>query len=130
MFAGWVLAATLLVNVLDCLATNDAHLVAVPTPPAFPVSPYYSYWDNGTQYYDPVVFAPKPVLSIRFVNESDRTIHDIVFGLYAGDTLVTKVRDTGRFSPGATIQHDLRLKPEVFPLPSGALRCVPLDVTT
>lgn len=131
MIAGWVLAATLLVNVLDCIATNDAHVVAMSTPPGWSasVSPYYNYWDNGTQYYNPTVFAPKPTLSIRFVNVSDRIIREILFGVYAGDSLVAKVRDAGRFSPGATIQHDLRLKAEVFPLPSGTLRCVPLAVT-
>lgn len=129
MFAGWVLAATLLVNVLDCMATNDARVVAVPTPPAWPVSPYYNYWDNGTEYYNPTVLAPKPMVSITFVNASDRVIRDIVFGVYAGETLVTKVRDAGRFSPGAKIQHDLRVNAEVFPFPSGLLRCVPLGVT-
>ncbi|MBV8637482.1 MAG: hypothetical protein JO322_05305 [Candidatus Eremiobacteraeota bacterium] len=130
MFAGWVLAATLLVNVLDCMATNDARVVAVPTPPAWPVSPYYNYWDNGTEYYNPTILAPKPTLSIIFVNASDRLIREIVFGVYAGDSLVTEVRDAGRFSPGAKIRHDLRLRAEVFPLPSGALRCVPLSVTS
>ncbi len=129
MFAGWVLAATLLVHVLDCMATNDAHVLAVSTPSAFPVSPYYNYWDNGAQYYNPTIFAPKPTLSISFINESDRIVRTIEFGVYAGDALVAKVRDSGHFSPRTTINHDLRLDSEVFPLPSGPIRCAALSVS-
>src|SRR5215469_4618103 len=121
MFAGWVFAATLLVKVLNCMATDDAHLVAVPTPPAWPVSPYYNYWDNGTIYYNPTVFASKPALSIAFMNEGVRALNSIVFGVFAGDRLLTKVRDSGHFAPGATIEHELRLNGAVFPLPSGAI---------
>lgn len=130
MFAGWVLAATLLVKVLNCLATDEPRVVAVSTPSGWTVSPYYNYWDNGTQYYNPLVFSPKPTLSIAFVNQSDRAIRSVEFGLFAGDTLVTKIRDAGHFAPGVTIEHELRLSAGAFPLPSGEVRCVPLNVTT
>ncbi len=126
MLAGWVLAAALLVKVLSCMATDEARVVAVNTPSAWPVSPYYNYWDNGSIYYNPTIFAPKPVLDIAFVNQSDRPITSVEFGLYAGDKLLTRVRDAGRFSPGVTIEHQLRLPGNVFPLPSGEVRCVAL----
>lgn len=130
MWAGVVLAATLVVKVLSCLATDESHVVAVNTPPAYPVSPYYNYWNNGTLYYNPTIFAPKPVLSIVFVNESDQLLKTVEFGLFVGDTLVAKVRDSGRFSPGVVIRHDLGLPGNVFPLPSGTVHCAALDSKT
>ena len=126
MFAGWVFAAALLVKVLTCMATNEARVVAANTPPAWPVSPYYNYWDNGSLYYNPTVFAPKPLLSIAFINQSARAIEEVQFGVFSGDTLLAKVRDLGHFAPGATIRHDLPLSGYVFPLPSGEIRCVAL----
>lgn len=130
MVAGWVLATAVFVKVLSCMATNEARVIAASTPSAWPVSPYYNYWVNGTQYYNPVILTPTTVLSIAFVNESDRAIEHIEFGVFSGDTLVLKVRDSGRFSPGVTIKHDLRLNAGAFPLPSGELRCVALDAKT
>src|SRR5690242_19640642 len=114
MLAGWVLAAARLVKVLHCTATDEARVIALNTPPAWPVSPYYNYWDNGTVYYNPTIFAPKPMLSIEFVNVSARAMRCIAFGVYAGGTLVAKVRDAGHFAPGTAIKHDLRLSSNVF----------------
>ena len=127
MFAGWVFAAALLVKVLSCIATNDAHVVAASTPPAWPVSPYYNYWESGSLYYNPTIFAPKPTLSIAFVNQGDRAIKEVQFGIFSGDTLLAKVHDAGRFAPGVTIKHDLPLSGYVFPLPPGAIRCAAID---
>lgn len=129
MCAAFVLAAALLVKVLSCTATDQPNISAASTPPAWPVSPYYNYWENGNLYYNPLVFAPKPQVSISYVNERDRPITAVEFGLYIGDQLIAKVRDAGHFSPGVTITHDLRLPGNVFPLPSGALRCEALSVT-
>jgi hypothetical protein len=129
MIAVWVFAAATLVKVLSCMATDEPQVIAVNTPPAFPVSPYYNYWQNGTQYYNPTVFAPKPTLSIAFVNEGNSPIKSVEFGVFAGDTLVAKVRDSGHFAPGAEIKHELRLSGYVFPLPSGAVHCAALEAS-
>lgn len=129
MFAGWVFAATVLVRVINCMATNESRIIAVSTPPAYSVSPYYNYWDNGSLYYNPTILAPKPTLSIAFVNESIRVIKEVEFAVFSGDTLVMKVRDSGHFAPGVTIDHALRLRADVFPLPSGPIRCVALSAT-
>jgi hypothetical protein len=130
MGAGWVLAAaSTIVKVLSCEASDQQTVVSRATPPAFPVSPYYSYWDNGVQFYNPMVFDAKPTLDIAYVNQGQHTIKEIAFGLYVDDKLIAKVHDSGRFSPNAQINHELKLKPNIFPLPAGTVHCVPLEIT-
>ena len=43
--------------------------------------------------------------------------------------MVAEVRDVGTFSPGAEIKHQFGLSPNVFPLGTSIVECVPLKIT-
>lgn len=80
----------------------------------------------GNRYYQRPITRTAPVLSIDYVNVSQRPITSIEFGLIARGQLVAEVRDVGTFSPGAEIKHRFGISPNVFPLGTGLPRCVAL----
>jgi hypothetical protein len=96
-------------------------------PGYYPINRYYWYDVYGYYYYQPP-FVSNPTLAIDYVNVSSRTAEVIEFGLIAHRELVAEVRDVGTFSPDVTIKHEFGLSPNVFPLETAMVRCVPLYV--
>lgn len=95
------------------------------------------YWDNhsrfytgphqynGGRYYEP---GTPPTLSVGFTNTSPETATIIDFALIAKGHTVAIVRDKGSFSQGARIDHVLGLDPNVFPIGSKIVSCVPMHI--
>jgi hypothetical protein len=96
-------------------------------PGYYPLNRYYWYDVYGYYYYQPP-FVSNPTLAIEYVNVSSQTAKVIEFGLVAHRELIAEVRDVGTFSPSVTIKHEFGLSPNVFPLGTALVRCVPLYV--
>ncbi|MGR4066098.1 MAG: hypothetical protein ACLQPV_11725 [Vulcanimicrobiaceae bacterium] len=96
-------------------------------PGFYPRYPYY--WGDvyGARFYQPPV-ATNPTLSIDYSNATQKDMSSIEFGLIARGQLVAEVRDVGTFSPGAEIKHRFGLSPNVFPLQTSIVECVPLRI--
>jgi hypothetical protein len=98
-------------------------------PAFYPQSPFYWRDIYGYRYYQPPPGRVRPTLSIAYTNVTQQTMQQIEFGLVANGNLVAEVRDVGTFSPGANIEHEFGLSPNVFPLRTGLPRCLPLRIT-
>jgi hypothetical protein len=98
-------------------------------PAYFPAGPYWG-WPSvyGYNYYQPPV-EHNPTLGIDYKNATAAVMKQIEFGLIAKGELVAEVRDVGTFSPGAEIKHEFGLSPNVFPLGTSLVECVPLKIT-
>jgi hypothetical protein len=73
---------------------------------------------------------PAPIggaLSIRYTNATNRVMTSIAFGLVVSGTLVSDVRDAGKFTSNAEIHHDFMIDANVFPL-GGEPQCVVLSI--
>jgi hypothetical protein len=84
-----------------------------------------SYPYRGGSYYEP---ATAPSLSIGYANTAAQPATSIDFGLVAKGHTVAVVRDVGTFSTNAKIEHVFTLSPNVFPLGTDVLHCVPLHI--
>lgn len=88
------------------------------------------FWHDvyGYNYYEWPYENASPALSISYVNNTDKTMTQIDFGMLGGRGLLAEVRDVGTFSPGVTIDHAFGLDPAIFPVSAAAVRCVPLFI--
>jgi hypothetical protein len=98
-------------------------------PAYYPPSPFYWRDVYGYRYFEPPLRRVNPTLSIAYANATQMEMKSIEFGLVANGQLVAEVRDEGTFSPGAKIEHEFGLSPNVFPLQTGLPRCLPLRIT-
>ena len=94
----------------------------------YPVGRYF--WSDmyGRRYYQ-APYVGDPTLSIDYSNATEQTMKEIEFGLVISGDLVAEVRDSGTFSPGVSIKHEFGLSPNIFPLRSSIVHCVPLRIT-
>jgi hypothetical protein len=119
------------VKVTTCNPKQNNYVATGFTPAYYPVG--YRYWGwpavyPGYTYYQYPVQG-EPTLSIDYSNATSVVMKDIEFGLVAHGNLVAEVRDVGTFSPGAEIKHSFGLNPNVFPLGTSLVECVPLRIT-
>ncbi len=98
-------------------------------PGYYPAGPYFWYDPWGYRYAQPAYVQSNPTLGIDYVNQTQKVMKQIEFGLIANHHLVAEVKDVGTFSPGAEIKHEFGLSPNVFPLQTGLPHCVPLRIT-
>ncbi|HEY6485458.1 MAG TPA: hypothetical protein VIX83_03650 [Candidatus Cybelea sp.] len=66
-------------------------------------------------------------LTVQYRNEAPIVATDVVFGLVSGNRLIAVGKDSGRFSPGAAIDHRLMIDQQIYPLREPA-QCVVLAV--
>jgi hypothetical protein len=96
--------------------------------PGYYLGPRYYWYDvYGYRYYQPPV-PGSPTLAIEYTNVSPVAAKVVDFGLVARGSLIAEVRDVGTFSPNVEIKHEFGLSPNVFPIGSALVRCVPLYV--
>ncbi|MBV8148371.1 MAG: hypothetical protein JO092_04705 [Candidatus Eremiobacteraeota bacterium] len=119
------------VTVTNCNPQRNHYMATGYAPAYYPVG--YRYWGwpavyPGYSYYQYPVQG-EPTLSIDYSNATNMVMKDIEFGLVAHRNLVAEVRDVGTFSPGAEIKHSFGLSPNVFPLGTSLVECVPLRIT-
>lgn len=81
---------------------------------------------TGSRYYDP---GRPPTLAIGFVNTNETPATIIDFALVAKGHAVAIVRDAGTFTQGAKIEHTFDLDPNVFPLGTSIVNCIPVHIT-
>ncbi|MGA8534474.1 MAG: hypothetical protein WB615_10240 [Candidatus Tumulicola sp.] len=117
-------------KVTTCNPQRNTYMAGGYTPAYYPGGPYWG-WPSvygGYSYYQYPV-ERDPTLSIDYSNATNVVMKDIEFGLIARNQLVAEVRDVGTFSPGAEIKHQFGLNPNVFPLGTSIVECVPLKIT-
>ena len=98
-------------------------------PAYYPYGGLY-YWNDvyGYRYTQPPIVSD-PILSIHYKNVAPVTAKSIEFGLIARGELVAEVKDVGTFSPNTEIKHKFGLSPNVWPLQTALVKCIPLRVT-
>ena len=116
------------INVAACSPSRNRYTSGGFTPAFYPGGPYWG-WPAvyGYNYYQYPVQG-NPTLSIDYTNVTNVAMKNIEFGLVADGRLVAEVRDVGTFSPGARIQHEFGLSPNVFPLRTSLAQCVPMRI--
>lgn len=67
-------------------------------------------------------------LGITYANQSRMTAKEVDFGLVARNSLIAVVKDVGTFSPGAKIDHEFSVDPEIFPIGTAFPQCAVLRV--
>jgi hypothetical protein len=119
------------VSVTNCNPQRNRYMATGYAPAYYPVgAPWWGWpavYPGYTYYQYPV--KGEPTLSIDYSNATTMVMKDIEFGLMAHGNLVAEVRDVGTFSPGAEIKHTFGLNPNVFPLGTSLVECVPLRIT-
>lgn len=90
--------------------------------------PYYWNDPYGFNYYQVPLTPANGTLQIDYTNIGTRVMTEIQFGLIARGHLVAEVRDAGKFSPHVEIKHSFGLNPNVFPLQTSIVACVPLHI--
>ncbi|MBV8154373.1 MAG: hypothetical protein JO029_14520 [Candidatus Eremiobacteraeota bacterium] len=122
--------ATHPIKVSTCNPQRNTYMATGYTPAYYPGGPYWGWPTvySGYSYYQYPVQG-KPTLGIDYHNATTVTMKDIEFGLVAHGNLIAEVRDVGTFSPGAEIKHEFGLSPNVFPLGTAMVECVPLRIT-
>lgn len=117
------------IKVTTCNPQRNTYMSGGYAPGYWPGGPYWG-WPSvyGYNYYSYPV-AGNPTLNIDYSNSTDIVMKDIEFGLIARGQLVAEVRDVGTFSPGAEIKHEFGLNPNVFPIGTSIVECVPLHIT-
>ncbi|HEY1653922.1 MAG TPA: hypothetical protein VGF86_02275 [Candidatus Tumulicola sp.] len=119
------------ISVNACNPQRNNRMSAGYAPGYWPGGSYWgwpSVYGYGYNYYSYPVEG-NPTLGIDYSNATSVVMHDIEFGLIARGQLVAEVRDVGTFSPGAEIKHEFGLNPNVFPLSTSMVQCVPLKIT-
>jgi hypothetical protein len=119
-------------RVTNCNPSRNNYMASGYTPGFYPTY-RGAYWGWPTVYgpaytYYQYPVAGNPTLSIDYSNATDSVMKDIEFGLVANGRLVAEVRDVGTFSPGAEIKHEFGLSPNVFPLQTSIVHCIPLRI--
>jgi hypothetical protein len=117
------------IKVQTCNPKKNTYYSTAFAPAYYPGGPYWG-WPSvypGYSYYSYPVEG-EPTLQIDYHNATDATMKDIEFGLIAHGNLVAEVRDVGTFSPGAEIKHSFGLSPNVFPLGTSLVECIPLKI--
>ena len=79
----------------------------------------------GMRYYQP---STSGNVRIGFTNLGSKPASAIDFGLVVSNVVIAEARDTGKFAPGATIEHELGLSASHTPSKSAKLECVALVV--
>lgn len=75
----------------------------------------------------PVKNGLRAKLAVEYQNQAPTPVTGIDFGLVSGGRVVASGEDTGAFAAGATIDHDVWLYQDVFPLQAQTY-CVVLHV--
>lgn len=116
------------INVSACNPSRNSYMATGYRPAYYPGGRYWG-WPSvyGYSYYQYPVRG-NPTLGIDYHNATNVTMTTIEFGLIARNQLVAEVRDVGTFSPGAEIKHEFGLNPNVFPLGTSMVRCIPLKI--
>lgn len=81
---------------------------------------------TGNIYYEP---GTPPSLSVGFVNSSPETATIVDFALVAKGHTLAIVRDKGSFGQNARIDHVFGLDPNVFPIGTSIVSCIPMHIT-
>jgi hypothetical protein len=119
------------IKVSTCNPKRNTYMAAGYVPAYYPVGvgPYWG-WPSvyGLNYYSYPVQG-NPTLAIDYVNVTNVVMKDIEFGLVIHGNLVAEVRDVGTFSPGAEIKHEFGVSPNIFPIQTSFVQCVPLKIT-
>jgi hypothetical protein len=119
------------IKVTTCNPQRNVYTSGGFAPAYYPGGPYWgwpSVYGFGYNYYSYPVQG-NPTLSVDYSNSTNIVMKDIEFGLIARGQLVAEVRDVGTFSPGAEIKHQFGLSPNVFPLGTSIVQCLPLKIT-
>jgi hypothetical protein len=117
------------IKVTNCVPSRNVMVSGGWTPAYYPAGPYYWPSVYGYRYYQPRMATSNPALGIDYVNTSDKVMKQIEFGLIANGRLVAEVKDVGTFSPGAEIKHQFGVSPNIFPLQTSLVKCMPLKIT-
>ena len=117
------------VRVTTCSPNRNVSVSGGWVPGYYPAGRYYWPSVYGYRYYQPPVARSNPTLNIDYTNNTTKTMKQIEFGLVANGNLVAEVKDVGTFSPGVEIKHEFGLSPNVFPLQTSLVRCLPLRIT-
>ena len=117
------------ISVATCNPKRNVYNSGGFAPAYYPGGAYWG-WPSvyGYNYYSYPVQG-EPTLSIDYTNATNVVMKDIEFGLVAHGNMVAEVRDVGTFSPGAEIKHQFGLSPNVFPIGTSLVECVPLKIT-
>lgn len=67
-------------------------------------------------------------LGIAYTNNAPVAAKEIQFGLVSRGSLIALAKDVGTFDPGAAINHEFSLDPEVFPIGTALPYCAVLDI--
>lgn len=70
--------------------------------------------------------ASGPMLMIDYENDASKTLQRVEFAYVQGGKVSAVVRDTGRFTPNASIMHAFAVSGNVSVNPETAMTCVPL----
>lgn len=117
------------IHVSTCNPQRSTTMMGGYSPAYYPGGAYWGWPSTyGYNYYQYPV-QNNPTLSIDYKNATSAVMTDIEFGLIARNQLVAEVRDKGTFSPGAEIKHQFGLNPNVYPLGTSIVHCVPLKIT-
>jgi hypothetical protein len=87
-------------------------------------------WIDPYGYYHTVTNFPYDVgfIDIGYTNTAPVAAHEVEFGLVARNALIAIANDVGTFAPGAKIEHEFSLDPQVFPLGTQFPYCAILRV--
>jgi len=86
------------------------------------IDPYGVYHNDARFPYE-VGF-----LGITYANNAHSPVKEVDFGLVARSSLIAIVKDVGTFSPGAKIDHEFSVDPEIFPIGTAFPQCAVLRV--
>ena len=67
-------------------------------------------------------------LEIAYTNDAKSAAKEIDFGLVSRGTMIAVATDVGTFSPGAVIDHEFVVSPEIFPIGTSLPYCAVLRV--
>lgn len=86
------------------------------------IDPYGNYHNVANFPYD-VGF-----LGVTYTNDARVAAKEVDFGLVARNSLIAVAKDVGTFSPGAKIDHEFSVDPQIFPIGTAFPRCAILRV--
>ena len=80
-------------------------------------------------YHGPAQFPyTEGFLEISYTNDASKAAKEIDFGLVARGSLIAFVKDAGTFSPGARIDHEFSVDPQIFPIGTALPYCAVMRV--
>src|SRR5690242_20535485 len=55
-------------------------------------------------------------LEVAFSNDASKAASEVDFGLVSRNSMIAVTNDVGTFSPGAKIDHEFSVDPQIFPI--------------